>query len=91
MRLSAVFAPTLRDDPAEAEIASHRLLLRAAFVRQGVAGVFTILALGLPVVRKPWPDVLEVRTVTAPSPVLESDAAARASPRKRSAKAGSSL
>ena len=39
MRLSGVFAPTLRDDPAEAEIASHRLLLRAAFVRQVAAGV----------------------------------------------------
>ena len=39
MRLSAVFAPTLRDDPAEAEIASQRLLLRAAFVRQVAAGV----------------------------------------------------
>ena len=34
MRLSKLFVPTLRDDPADAEIASHRLLLRAGFVRQ---------------------------------------------------------
>ncbi|HEV8057499.1 MAG TPA: proline--tRNA ligase, partial [Actinomycetota bacterium] len=52
MRLSAVFAPTLRDDPAEAEIASHRLLLRAAFVRQVTAGVYTTLPLGLRSIRK---------------------------------------
>ena len=52
MRLSAVFAPTLRDDPAEAEIASHRLLLRAAFVRQVAAGVYTTLPLGLRSIRK---------------------------------------
>src|SRR4030095_6259916 len=52
MRLSAVFAPTLRDDPAEAEIASHRLLLRAAFVRQVAAGIYTTLPLGLRSIRK---------------------------------------
>jgi prolyl-tRNA synthetase len=47
MRLSALFAPTLRDDPAEAEIVSHRLLLRAGFIRQVAAGVYTTLPLGL--------------------------------------------
>ena len=52
MRLSGVFAPTLRDDPAEAEIASHRLLLRAAFVRQVAAGIYTTLPLGLRSIRK---------------------------------------
>jgi prolyl-tRNA synthetase len=52
MRLSAVFAPTLRDDPAEAEIASHRLLLRAAFVRQVAAGIYTTLPLGLRSIRR---------------------------------------
>src|SRR4029434_1009277 len=52
MRLSRVFAPTLRDDPAEAEIASHRLLLRAAFVRQVAAGIYTTLPLGLRSIRK---------------------------------------
>jgi prolyl-tRNA synthetase len=52
MRLSHLFAPTLREDPAEAEIASHRLLLRAAFIRQVAAGIYTILPLGLRVIRK---------------------------------------
>ena len=52
MRLSHLFAPTLREDPAEAEIASHRLLLRAGFVRQVTAGVYTTLPLGLRSIRK---------------------------------------
>ncbi|HZD17509.1 MAG TPA: proline--tRNA ligase [Actinomycetota bacterium] len=52
MRLSQLFAPTLRDDPAEAEIASHRLLLRAGFIRQITAGVYTTLPLGLRSMRK---------------------------------------
>jgi prolyl-tRNA synthetase len=52
MRLSHLFAPTLRDDPAEAEVASHRLLLRAAFVRKLTAGVYTTLPLGVRTMRK---------------------------------------
>ena len=52
MRLSALFASTLRDDPADAEIASHRLLLRAAFIRQVAAGVYTTLPLGLRSIRR---------------------------------------
>ena len=52
MRLSKFFVPTLREDPAEAEIASHRLLLRGGFVRQTMSGVYTILPLGLRTMRK---------------------------------------
>jgi prolyl-tRNA synthetase len=52
MRLSQLFTPTLRDDPAEAEVASHRLLLRAAFVRKVTAGVYTTLPLGVRTMRK---------------------------------------
>jgi prolyl-tRNA synthetase len=52
MRLSRMFAPTLREDPAEADIASHRLLLRAGFIRQAMAGVYTTLPMGLRAVRK---------------------------------------
>src|SRR5436190_2417057 len=52
MRLSQLYAPTLRDDPAEAEVASHRLLLRAAFVRKLTAGVYTTLPLGVRTMRK---------------------------------------
>jgi len=46
MRASGLFAPTLREDPADAEIASHRLLLRAGFIRQVMAGIYNTLPLG---------------------------------------------
>ncbi|GIU96441.1 MAG: proline--tRNA ligase [Actinomycetota bacterium] len=52
MRASQLFAPTLREDPAEADIASHRLLLRAGFIRQLMAGVYTTLPLGLRTIRR---------------------------------------
>ncbi len=45
MRWSQAFIPTLRDDPAYAEAVSHRLLVRAAFIRQLMAGVYTLLPL----------------------------------------------
>jgi prolyl-tRNA synthetase len=46
MRWSQAFIPTLRDDPAEAEAVSHRLLVRAGFVRQLSAGHYSMLPLG---------------------------------------------
>jgi prolyl-tRNA synthetase len=46
MRLSHLFFASLRDDPAEAEMASHRLLVRAGYVRQLGAGIYTLLPLG---------------------------------------------
>ncbi len=46
MRLSNLFFTTLRDDPAEAEMPSHRLLLRAGYVRQLGAGIYSLLPLG---------------------------------------------
>jgi prolyl-tRNA synthetase len=52
MRLSELFAPTLREDPAEAEVPSHRLLLRAGFIRQVAAGIYSMLPLGLRAMRK---------------------------------------
>ena len=45
MKMSRLFSQTLRDRPAEAEIASHELLLRAGFIRQLAAGIFTLLPL----------------------------------------------
>src|SRR3970040_890660 len=45
MRMSQLFSQTLRQAPAEAEIPSHKLLLRAGYVRQLAAGVFTMLPL----------------------------------------------
>ncbi len=52
MRFSAYFAPTLRDDPSEAEVVSHRLLLRAGFIRRVTSGVYDFLPLGLRVLRR---------------------------------------
>ncbi len=45
MYWSKLFIPTLREDPAEAEVASHRLMLRAGYVRQLAAGVYSYLLL----------------------------------------------
>ena len=46
MRLSELFFATLRDDPGEAEMASHRLLLRAGYLRQLGSGIYSLLPLG---------------------------------------------
>ena len=46
MRASKLFLPTLRDDPADAEAASHKLLVRGGFIRQVGAGLWTFLPLG---------------------------------------------
>src|SRR5512135_1534874 len=45
MRWSRLFIPTLRDNPAEAEVASHQLLLRAGYIRQVAAGIYSYLFL----------------------------------------------
>jgi len=45
MRWSNLFIPTLRDDPADAEVASHRLLVRAGYIRQLTAGIYSLLPL----------------------------------------------
>ena len=52
MRLSQYFMPVLRDDPKEAEIASHRLMLRTGMVRQEAAGSYSWLPLGFRVLKK---------------------------------------
>lgn len=52
MRLSQVLIPTMRDDPSGADVASHRLLLRAGLVRQLGSGLFTWLPLGVSVLQK---------------------------------------
>jgi prolyl-tRNA synthetase len=51
-RASQLFLPTLREDPAEAEAVSHKLLVRGGFIRQVSAGVWTYLPLGWRVHRK---------------------------------------
>jgi prolyl-tRNA synthetase len=52
MRLSAYFLPTLKDTPTEAQILSHRLMLRAGMIRQTSAGIYAWLPLGHRVLRK---------------------------------------
>jgi prolyl-tRNA synthetase len=52
MRLSQLFAPTLREDPSDAEVVSHRLLVRAGMIRQVARGIYDLLPLGLRAVRR---------------------------------------
>ena len=52
MKMSNFLIPTLRDAPADAEVISHQLMLRAGMVRQLAAGIYTWLPLGLRVLRK---------------------------------------
>ena len=52
MRLSRYFLPVLKETPAEAQIASHRLMLRAGMIKQASAGIYSWLPLGFKVLRK---------------------------------------
>ena len=52
LRLSNLFVRTLREDPVDAEVASHKLLVRAGYIRRAAPGVYTWLPLGLRVLRK---------------------------------------
>lgn len=51
MRLSRYFLPVLKEDPSEAQIVSHKLMLRAGMIRQEAAGIYVWLPLGLKVLR----------------------------------------
>ena len=51
MRLSRYFLPVLKETPAEAQIASHRLMLRAGMIKQSAAGIYSWLPLGLKVLK----------------------------------------
>ena len=52
MRLSKYYMPTLREDPVDAETASHKLLVRGAFIRQQASGIYSFLPLGQKVLNK---------------------------------------
>jgi len=52
MRVSQLLNPTLREVPAEAEVVSHQLMLRAGYIRKAAAGIYTYLPLGWRVIRK---------------------------------------
>ncbi len=51
MRMSTLFVRTLREDPADAEVPSHRLLVRAGYIRRAAPGIYSWLPLGLRVLR----------------------------------------
>ena len=51
-RLSRLLVPTLREDPADAEVASHRLMVRSGMIRQVARGIYDLLPLGLRAVRR---------------------------------------
>ena len=50
--MSQLYAPTLRETPAEAELVSHQLMLRAGLMRRSASGMYSFLPLGLRAVRK---------------------------------------
>ena len=52
MRLSSYFIPVLKETPAEAQVVSHRLMLRAGMIKQQAAGIYSWLPLGFKVLRK---------------------------------------
>ena len=52
MRLSRYFLPVLKENPAEAQIVSHRLMMRAGMIKQSAAGIYSWLPLGLKVLKK---------------------------------------
>src|SRR5690349_19612785 len=52
MRLSQSFVPTLKETPADAQIASHRLMLRAGLARQTASGIYAWLPIGFRVLKK---------------------------------------
>jgi prolyl-tRNA synthetase len=52
LRMSSLYVPTLKEDPTEAELASHRLLLRAGMIRKNAAGIYSFLPLGWRSLRK---------------------------------------
>lgn len=52
LRMSSLFLRTLREDPADAEVPSHRLLVRAGYIRRAAPGIYTWLPLGLKVLRR---------------------------------------
>lgn len=52
MRYSKILLPTLKETPSEAEVVSHRLMLRAGFIRKLTAGVYSYLPIGLAAIRK---------------------------------------
>ncbi|MGN0038132.1 MAG: proline--tRNA ligase, partial [Coriobacteriales bacterium] len=70
IKLSKTYCPTLKEDPAEAEIASHKLLLRAGMIRKMGSGMYTFLPLGQKVLHKVEAIVREEMDATGAQEVL---------------------
>ena len=84
MRLSQYFLPLLKENPSEAQIVSHRLMLRAGMIRQSSAGIYTWLPLGLRVLRKVEQIVREEQDAAGRAGIADADhAAGRAVARER--------
>ena len=73
MRMSRLFLRTLRDDPADAEVDSHRLLVRAGYIRRVAAGIYSWLPLGHRVLRKVEQIVREEMDAAGAQEVLAAD------------------
>ncbi len=69
MRLSRYFLPVLKETPAEAQIASHRLMLRAGMIKQATAGIYSWLPLGFKVLRKIENIVHEEQALAGHNPI----------------------
>ena len=70
MRLSQFFLPVMKENPAEAQIASHRLMLRAGMIRQSAAGIYSWLPLGHKVLKKIEQIVREEQDATGAQELL---------------------
>src|SRR5690606_33437613 len=70
MKLSQFFLPTLKENPAEAQIVSHRLMLRAGMIRQAAAGIYSWLPLGFRVLKKIEQIVREEQNATGAQELL---------------------
>jgi prolyl-tRNA synthetase len=70
MRMSQFFLPVLKDNPAEAQIVSHRLMLRAGMIRQSAAGIYSWLPMGFRVLKKIEQIVREEQDATGAQELL---------------------
>ena len=85
LRMSSLFVRTLRDDPADAEVPSHRLLVRAGYIRRAAPGIYTWLPLGLRVLRNIEGIIREEMDAIGAQELLVPGAAAARSPTRRAA------
>ena len=70
MYLSKYFLPILKENPSEAQITSHRLMLRSGMIKQSSAGIYSWLPLGLKVLKKIEKIVVEEQVAAGHIPIL---------------------